>query len=79
MIQGIAASLISLAEIHGIRGDCFVFSSWIGEGLEKGDVERVVTKVGDVLMGVKISSDQVMKGWSQALGSSAADKSSIYL
>jgi hypothetical protein len=56
-----------------------VFSSWIGEGLEKGDVERVVRKLGDVLMGVRISSDQVMRGWSQALGSSVADKSSIYL
>jgi hypothetical protein len=79
MIQGIAAALMSLAEFHGIRGTCFVFSSWIGGGLERRDVERVVRDLGDILMGVQVKTDQVLKGWRIALGSSNADKLSIYL
>jgi hypothetical protein len=79
MIQGIAGALISSAEIYGIRGTCFVFSSWIGEGLEQKDVETVVEKLEHVLSGVKVGPEEAMKGWRLALGSSGADKSSIYL
>lgn len=80
MIQGIAASLMGLAEIHGIVGTCFVFSSWVGEGLEKRDVESVVQKMEDgCLPGVKVNVQDVMDGWRQALGTTAGEKSSIYL
>lgn len=79
MIQGIAASLMSLAEVHGIHGTCFVFSTWIGEGLEKRDVEIVVKKLEDCLKGVQVNSQDVMNGWKHALGASGAEKSSIYL
>lgn len=79
MIQGIAASLMSLAEVHGIHGTCFVFSSWIGEGLERRDVERVVSKLDDCLLGTQVNVQDVLKGWKQAVGASGAEKSSIYL
>ena len=80
MIQGIAASLMGLAEVHGIVGTCYVFSSWVGEGLERRDVENVVGKMYDgCLRGVKVNVQDVMNGWKQALGSSAGEKSSIYL
>ena len=79
MIQGIAASLMSLAEVHGIHATCFVFSSWVGEGLEKRDVEKVVGKVQDCLGGVQVNVQDVLKGWKHALGVSGVGKSSIYL
>lgn len=79
MIQGIAASLMEGAELHGIVGTCFIFSSWLGDGLDKEDVKRVVTKLGDTLRGVNISVDDVLKGWKRCLGSSQNEKSSIYL
>jgi len=79
MIQGIAASLMEGAEVHGIVGTCFVFSSWLGEGLDKTDVERVVGKMWDVLRGVRVNSDDVLNGWKRSLGGSAKDKSSVYL
>jgi hypothetical protein len=80
MIQGIAASLMGLAEVHGIVGTCFVFSSWVGDGLEKRDVENVVGKLYEGgLRGVRINVQDVMNGWKQALGGTAGDKSSIYL
>lgn len=79
MIQGIAASLMEVAEVHGIVGTCFIFSSWLGDGLDKRDVERVVGKMGDALRGVKVSVDEVLKGWKRSLGASEKDKSSIYL
>jgi hypothetical protein len=79
MIQGIAASLMSLAEIHAIHATCFVFSTWIGEGLERRDVERVVSKLDDCLGGTQVNVQDVLKGWKQAIGASGAEKSSIYL
>ena len=79
MIQGIAASLMSLAEVHGIHGTYFVFSAWIGAGLEKRDVEIVVRKLEDCLKGVQINSQDVLNGWKHAFGASGAEKSSIYL
>jgi hypothetical protein len=79
MIQGIAASLMSLAEVHGIYGTCFVFSTWIGEGLEKRDVEIVVRKLQDCLKGVQVNSQNVLNGWRHTLGASGAERSSIYL
>lgn len=79
MIQGIAASLISLAEVHGIHASCFVFSSWIGETLEKRDVEALVKKLQDSLKGTRINVQDVLKGWKEAIGMSVAEKSSIYL
>ena len=79
MIQGIAASLMSLAEVHGIHGTCFVFSNWIGEGLEKRDVEIVARKLQDCLKGVQVNSQDVLDGWKHALATSGAEKSSIYL
>jgi len=79
MIQGIAAALMSLAEVHAIHGTCFVFSSWIGEGLERRDVERVVSKLDDCLGGTQVNVQDVLKGWKQAIGASGTEKSSIYL
>lgn len=79
MIQGVSASLMEGAEVHGIVGTCFVFSSWLGDGLDKGDVERVVKKMGDALRGVKVSVDDVLKGWKRCLGGSEKEKASIYL
>jgi len=80
MIQGIAASLMSLAEVHGIHATCFVVSEWIGDRLEDGDVERVVEKLNDTLRGAgRVHSHIVKKTWRQALGLSGAEKSSIYL
>jgi len=71
---------MGLAEVHGIVGTCFVFSSWVGEELERRDVENVVDKMYDgCLRGVKVNVQDVMNGWKQALGASAGDKSSIYL
>jgi len=79
MIQGIAASLMEGAEVHGIVGTCFIFSSWLGDGLDKEDVKRVVGKLGDALRGVSVSVDDVLKGWKRCLGNSRSEKSSIYL
>jgi hypothetical protein len=80
MIQGVAAAVMGLAEVHGIVGTCFVFSSWVGEGLERRDVENVVGKLYEGgLRGVKINVQDVMNGWKQALGATAGEKSSIYL
>lgn len=81
MIQGIAASLMEGAEVHGIVGTCFILSSWLGDGLDKEDVKRVVTKLGDALRGVSVdvSVDDVLKGWKRCLGNSQTEKSSIYL
>jgi hypothetical protein len=79
MIQGVAAKLMELAEVHGIRATAFVFSTWVGEGLEKSDVEKVVGKLEDLLRGVHIDVDDILKSWKKAVGSSAAEKSSIYL
>ena len=80
MIQGVAAAVMGLAEVHGIVGTCYVFSSWVGEGLERRDVENVVGKLYEGgLRGVKINVQDVMDGWKQALGASAGEKSSIYL
>jgi hypothetical protein len=79
MIQGLAAKLMELAEVHGIRATAFVFSTWVGEGLEKRDVEKVVGKLEDSLRGAHVNADDILKSWKKAVGSSAADKSSIYL
>lgn len=79
MIQGIAASLMSLAEIHGIHATCFVVSAWIGDRLEDKDVEKLVTKLNDTLRGGRVNPHVVKKTWQQALGLSEAEKSSIYL
>ena len=79
MIQGIAASLMGLAEVHGIPATCFVISSWVGANLEAHDVERVVTKLSDVLGGVTVDRDCILKGWHRALGVTGTEKSSIYL
>jgi hypothetical protein len=80
MIQGVAAAVMGLAEVHGIVGTCYVFSSWVGEGLERKDVENVVGKLYEGgLRGVKINVQDVMNGWKQALGATAGEKSSIYL
>jgi hypothetical protein len=80
MIQGVAAAVMGLAEVHGIVGTCYVFSSWVGEGLERRDVENVVGKLYEGgLRGVKINVQDVMNGWKQALGATAGEKSSIYL
>jgi len=80
MIQGVAAAVMGLAEVHGIVGTCFVFSSWVGEGLERRDVENVLGKLYEGgLRGVKINVQDVMNGWKQALGATAGEKSSIYL
>ena len=80
MIQGVAAAVMGLAEVHGIVGTCFVFSSWVGEGLERRDVENVLGKLYEGgLRGVKINVQDVMDGWKQALGATAGEKSSIYL
>jgi hypothetical protein len=76
MIQGIAASLMSLAEVHGIHATCFVFSSWIGPELEKKDAERVVSHLRNCLKGVPVNVDDLIKGWKQASGT---ERSSIYL
>jgi hypothetical protein len=61
-------------------GTCFVFSSWVGERLERRDVENVVRKVNDMgVGGVEVNVKDVMDGWKLALGASAGEKSSIYL
>jgi hypothetical protein len=79
MIQGVAAKLMELAEVHGIRATAFVFSTWVGEGLEKRDVEKVVGKLEDLCRCVNIDAGDILKGWKKAVGNSAAEKSSIYL
>jgi hypothetical protein len=80
MIQGIAASIMSLAEIHGIHATCFIVSEWIGDRLEERDVEKVVVKMNDALRGSgTISNEDFKSTWRQALAVSGAEKSSIYL
>jgi hypothetical protein len=79
MIQGVAAKLMELAEIHGIRATAFVFSTWVAGGLEKRDVEKVVGKLDDLCRGARVDPDDILKGWKKAIGNSAAEKSSIYL
>jgi len=79
MILGIAASLMSLAEIHGIHATCFIFSTWIGEDLDRRDAERFVAHLTDVLKGIRIDVNDVLKGWKQSFGVSWVDKSSIYI
>ena len=80
MIQGIAASVMALAEVHGIHAVCFVVSEWVGEQLEDGDVEKIVHKLNEVLSGEgSVSVGDVRKTWRQAFESSGAQKASIYL
>jgi len=79
MIQGIAAALISLAEIHGIHATCFVLSSWIGGGLEEKDVDKMAAKLDDTLKGVPVSRRDIMKTWKAASGLSGVERSTLYL
>jgi hypothetical protein len=42
-------------------------------------VEKVVGKLEDLLRGAHVDADDILKSWKKAAGSSAAEKSSIYL
>ena len=75
-ISGIAAALMEGAELHGIVGTCFIFSSALGDGLGRRDVEKVVGKMTDALRGVKVSADDVLKGWKRCLQVSEKETSS---
>ena len=79
MIQGIAASLMDLAEVYGIHATCFILSSWIGDGLELRDAERLAAKMNDCLKQQMIDPQDILEGWKSGLGGQGSGNSSIYL
>jgi len=76
MIQGLPAALLSLAEIYGIHATCLIISAWVGEDLEKRDVEKLCKKLSHVLNGVHVDAQNIFKGWNHSLG---IERSTIYL
>jgi len=76
MIQGIPAALISSAEIYGIHATCLIISTWLGEDLEKRDVEKLCKKLNQVLKGLNVDAEAILKGWNHSLG---IERSTIYL
>jgi hypothetical protein len=74
MIQGIPAAFMSLAELYGIHATCLIVSTWVGEDLEKKDVEKLSQKLSHV--GLNVAAEGILKVWNDSLG---IERSTIYL